>query len=108
MKKDPLLFHIMLKQGITWFTFGTQETVGNNIKETINDNIAIYQMTCVLKPECNFLFRYFRCLLPIETMEVDVKIKRWEASTHSGETRPHPGHILQPLEYKTPSLSIPN
>ena len=29
MKKEPLLFHIMLKQGITWFTFtlGTQETV---------------------------------------------------------------------------------
>ena len=29
MKKEPLLFHQMLKQGITWFTLatGTQETV---------------------------------------------------------------------------------
>ena len=29
MKKEPLLFHIMCKQGITWFTLasGTQETV---------------------------------------------------------------------------------
>ena len=29
MKKEPLLFHIMLKQGITWFALalGTQETV---------------------------------------------------------------------------------
>ena len=29
MKKEPLLFHIMLKQGITWFTLalGTKETV---------------------------------------------------------------------------------
>ena len=29
MKKEPLLFHPMLKQGITWFTLatGTQETV---------------------------------------------------------------------------------
>ena len=29
MRKEPLLFHIMLKQGITWFTLalGTQETV---------------------------------------------------------------------------------
>ena len=29
MKKEPLLFHIMLKQGITWFTLasGTQDTV---------------------------------------------------------------------------------
>ena len=29
MRKEPLLFHIMFKQGITWFTLalGTQETV---------------------------------------------------------------------------------
>ena len=29
MKRKPLLFHIMLKQGITWYTSaaGTQETV---------------------------------------------------------------------------------
>ena len=29
MKKEPILFHIMFKQGITWFTLalGTQETV---------------------------------------------------------------------------------
>ena len=29
MKNEPLLFYIMLKQGITWFTLaaGTQETV---------------------------------------------------------------------------------
>ena len=32
-------------------------------------------MTCFLKPECNFLHRYFRCLLPIETMDIQVKIK---------------------------------
>ena len=29
MKREPLLFHIMLKQGFTWFTLAsnTQETV---------------------------------------------------------------------------------
>ena len=32
-------------------------------------------MACILKPECNFLHGYFRCLLPIETMEVEVKVK---------------------------------
>ena len=32
-------------------------------------------MACILKPECNFLHGYFRCLLPIETMDVKVKIK---------------------------------
>ena len=32
-------------------------------------------MTCILKPECNFLYGYFSCLLPIETVDVEVKIK---------------------------------
>ena len=32
-------------------------------------------MACILKPECNILHRYFRCLLPIETVDVEVKIK---------------------------------
>ena len=29
MNREPLLFHLMLKQGVTWFTLaaGTQETV---------------------------------------------------------------------------------
>ena len=33
MKREPLLFHIMLNQGITWFTMAsnTQETVYDNI-----------------------------------------------------------------------------
>ena len=32
-------------------------------------------MACILNLECNFLHRYFRCLLTIETMEVKVKVK---------------------------------
>ena len=32
-------------------------------------------MACILKPECNFLHGYFRCLLAIETVDVEVKIK---------------------------------
>ena len=32
-------------------------------------------MACVLKPEWNFLHGYLKCLLPIETMDVEVKIK---------------------------------
>ena len=31
-----------------------------------------------------------------------------ERHTHIQERPDHPGHILQPLEYKTPSLPIPN
>ena len=32
-------------------------------------------MGCILKPECNFLHGYFRCPLPIETMDIEVEIK---------------------------------
>ena len=41
MKKEPLLFHIMLKQGITCFTLalGTQGDCINNTSETVYDNI---------------------------------------------------------------------
>ena len=32
-------------------------------------------MACILRPECNFLNGYFRCLLPLETVDIEVKIK---------------------------------
>ena len=47
MNREPLLFHLMLKQGITWFT---------------------------LAAECNFLHGFFRCCLPVETVDMDVRI----------------------------------
>ena len=43
MKKEPLLFHIMLKQGITWFTLAcsTQETVSDNV-DTFPNGLCSY------------------------------------------------------------------
>ena len=32
-------------------------------------------MAFILKPECNFLNGYFRCLLPLESVDVEVKVK---------------------------------
>ena len=32
-------------------------------------------MTCILCPECNFLHGYFRCQLPMETVDVELKVK---------------------------------
>ena len=31
-------------------------------------------MACLLQPECNFLHSYFRCCLPVEVVDVEVKI----------------------------------
>ena len=41
MKKEPLLFPVMLKQGITWFTLtsNAQETVQDN-KDTFPDGLC--------------------------------------------------------------------
>ena len=35
----------------------------------------IFQMACILHPEYNFLNGYFRCQLPVETVDVEVKVK---------------------------------
>ena len=31
-------------------------------------------MACILQPECNFLHGFFRCRLPVEVVDVEVKI----------------------------------
>ena len=31
-------------------------------------------MACQLQPECNFLHGYFKCKLPVEVVDVEVKI----------------------------------
>ena len=35
----------------------------------------IVQMACILHPECNFLHGYFWCQLPVEMVDVEVKVK---------------------------------
>ena len=35
----------------------------------------IFQMACILHPECNFLHGYFRSQLPVEMVNVEVKVK---------------------------------
>ena len=61
-------------------------------------------MACILRPECNFLHGNFRCLLPIETVNVEVKVVKtmrgihtfrrdwttWIISCNPWSTRVHP------------------
>ena len=35
----------------------------------------IFQVACILCPECNFLHGYSRCQLPVEVVDVKVKVK---------------------------------
>ena len=52
MNREPLNFHMMIRQGIMWFNLET----------------------CLLQPECYLLHGYFRCKLPVEVVDVEVKI----------------------------------
>ena len=33
-----------------------------------------FQMACILQPECNFLCGFFRCHVPVEMVDVEVRI----------------------------------
>ena len=33
-----------------------------------------FQMACILQPECNFLHGFFRCCLPVKTVDVEMRI----------------------------------
>ena len=39
-------------------------------------------MACILQPKCNFLHGFFRCHLPVETVDVEVRIT-WMQGTHT-------------------------
>ena len=70
MNREPLLFHVMIKQGITWFT------LNRNTRNSVDQNVFLisFRMACILQPECNFLHGYFRCRLPVEVVDMEVKI----------------------------------
>ena len=60
MEREPLLFHIMLKQGFTWFTLASNtplETVQVNI-DTFSEWLVTYDLAVVFSMESslgNFL-----------------------------------------------------
>ena len=63
-------------------------------------------MACILRPECNFLHGYFRCQLPVEMVDVEVKVKMMQ-DIHMFPKNIE-NHQLQPLGHKAPSLPLPH
>ena len=106
MKKEPLLFHIMLKQGITWFTLasGTQETTWNNITETVNDNIDTFSDGLYSQTRMQLLAWVLQVPSNNRNHGHQSKNQNDERHPHIHERLDNPGHILQLLE----SLSIPD
>ena len=44
-------------------------------------------MACLLQPECNFLHGFFRCKLPVEVVDVEVKITSMQGTHIFGRDR---------------------
>ena len=65
MNRESQNFHIMIKQGITWYNLET-ETVQTY-------RYFILDMVCLLQSECNFLHGFFRCRLLVEMVDVEVE-----------------------------------
>ena len=65
MKREPLLFYIMLKQGVAWFT------LASNTQETVHFS----RMACNLAPQCNFLYGVFQCQLPEDTIDMEIMVE---------------------------------
>ena len=66
----------------------------------------IFQMACILRPECNFLNGYYRCLLPVDMVDVEVKVKTMQGIYMFLGGQNIEDHQVQPLEHKTPSLPL--
>ena len=49
-------------------------------------------MACILMLECIFMHGYFRCLLPEETVDMEVKVKMMRG-IHNLHLH-HPGYIM--------------
>ena len=59
------------------------DKTGNNLVQSRSRNkdclkfcklYSVDKMACLLQPECNFLYGFFRCKLPVEVVDVEVKV----------------------------------
>ena len=106
IKKEPLLFNMMFKKelhGSLW-PEAHRRMKENNTKETVNGNIDNF---------ADGLYSQTRMQLPAWVLQVPSTNRNCESGSksqnderhpHIQETLCHPGHILQSLEFKAPSL----
>ena len=66
----------------------------------------IFQMACILHPECNFLHEYFRCQLPVEMVDVEVKVKTVQG-IHTFR-RDRTSQVIRCNPWSTKSLPLPH
>ena len=69
MKREPLLFHIMLRQGFTWFS------LASNTQETVSQPRYFSKMNLNIRAQCDFVFYNFHCALPEDMIDIEITIQ---------------------------------
>ena len=64
-------------------------------------------MTYVLVPKCNFLYGFFQCQLPEDTINVGVTVRTMKR-IRTFKRSYHPSNIMQTLEFPTLPFFIPD
>ena len=83
--REPLFFHVMIKQGFTWFILAS-----NNSLETVYINPDILpEMAYDLVLQCNFLYGLFHCDLPEDTIDVEINVHTLRGNITLEKTMPH-------------------
>ena len=76
MKNEPLLFHIITRNYMVHFSSRHTRDCMINITKTLNDNVANFPDSLYSQTQVKLPTQYCRCLLPLETVDVEVKLKK--------------------------------
>ena len=78
IKREPLLLHIMLKQGMTWFSLensSENNAIPEIALEILYVKISLQKMASQINPVCDFSFGFLHCDLHDDTIDIDLKIR---------------------------------
>ena len=75
MDSQPLLFHLMLKQGFNWFKLASKDSQTEDALKVII-NVIITEMAHEISPICDFLFGLIRTNLPMDTVDVGLTVQK--------------------------------
>ena len=72
MESHPILFHLMLKHGFSWFTLASKDVGIENVYKT---DLTLYKMAREINPICSFIFGSIRTCLLTDMVDVDLTIR---------------------------------
>ena len=72
MESQPILFHLMLKQGFNWFTLTSKDV---EIENVYKDQFNIVEMAREISPICHFISGSIMTCLLTDMVDIDLTIR---------------------------------